>query len=99
MTEPLQATVETESPGGIVRDLGDLPTGAILREEDLARIFRRHPVSIKRAVERGELPPPVRMLGKPRWTAGAILAHLEARLEAAQREAEKNALRISRLSP
>ena len=45
-----------ESPG-IVKDLGSLPPGSIVPEEALARMFGRHPVSIKRAVERGELPP------------------------------------------
>ena len=91
--------VEKGSPGGIVKDLGELPSGAIVREEDLARIFNKHPVSIKRAVERGELPRPVRLFGKPCWTAAAILGHVEARLEAAKREAEKEAKRFSQLSP
>ena len=78
---------------------GELPPGAILEEEAVARMFNRHPASVKRAVERGELPPPVRLFGKPAWTAGAILAHMDARLAAAKREAEREAARISRLSP
>ena len=41
--------------------------------------------TIKRAVERGELPRPVRLMGKNTWTAGAIVRHLEARLEAEAR--------------
>ena len=92
-------TPEEGTPGGIVKDLGELPPGAILEEEAVARIFRRHAVSVKRAVERGELPPPVRMFGKPCWTAGVILAHVEARLKAATREAERERARISRFSP
>ena len=96
--EAMTRTVETGSAGGIVRELGDLPPGAILEEEAVARMFGRHAASVKRAVERGELPPPVRMFGKPCWTAGAILAHVEARLEAAKREADKDAARIARLS-
>ena len=102
MNEEQQAATQTaadESPGGIVKALGELPAGAILTEEDLARMFSRHPVSIRRAVERGELPPAVRLVGKPRWTAGAILAHVEGRLEAARREAERDSARISRHSP
>ena len=82
-----------------MKTLGELPPGAILEEEAVARIFGRHSVSVKRAVERGELPPPVRLFGKPSWTAGAILAHLNARLEAAKREAEKEAARFARMSP
>ena len=88
-----------ESPAGIVKDLGDLPPGTILEEAAMARIFRRCATSIKRAVERGELPPPVRMFGKPCWTAGAILTHMEARLEAAKREAEREATRLAKNSP
>ena len=97
--EAIPRTLEAGHPGGIVKDLGELPPGAILEEEAVARMFGRHAVSVKRAVERGELPPPVRMFGKPCWTAGAILTHVEARLEAAKREGEKDAARIARLSP
>ena len=97
--EAVTQTPEEQAPAGVVRELGELPPGAILEEEAVARIFGRHSVSVKRAVERGELPPPVRLFGKPTWTAGAILAYQEARLEAAKRKAEKEAARISRLSP
>ena len=97
--EAMTETVEVGSSGGIVRELGELPPGAIVEEDALAKMFGRHAVSVKRAVERGELPPPVRMFGKPCWTAGAILAHIEARLEDAKREAEREAARIARLSP
>ena len=90
---------ETPDPPGIVRELGELPPGAILQEQALAGMFQRDPVSIKRAVGRGELPVPVRMFGKPTWTAGAILAHIEARLETAKEEAAKDAARIAKLRP
>ncbi|MCK6473801.1 MAG: helix-turn-helix domain-containing protein [Planctomycetes bacterium] len=60
----------------------------VVTEEDLARALGRHPVTIKRAVERGELPPPVRLMGKPTWTGAAILKHLESRLEQAQESAD-----------
>ena len=97
--EAVTQTAEEETPGGIVKDLGELPPETILTEEDLARMFNRHPVSIKRAVARGELPPSVRMFGKPCWKVGVILDHIGARLEAAKRDAEKERARISRLSP
>jgi len=98
--EAVTQTAEEQTPGGIVKALGELPPGAIIEEAALARIFGGcHSVTIKRAVERGELPPSVRMFGKPCWTAGAILAHVEARLEAAKRERDKDRARISRLSP
>lgn len=84
---------------GIWRELGDLPPGAIISESALARIFHGHSVSIKRAVQRGELPPPTRLLGQPVWTAGAIIRHLEQRLEAAGEEAERDARRFEELRP
>ena len=93
------AVPDQQTPDGMVKELGELSPGTILEEEAVARIFGRHSVSVKRAVTRGELPPPVRLFGKPSWTAGAILAHLKARLEAAQREVEKEAARLAGHSP
>jgi len=85
--------------GGIVEALGNMPRESIITEEALAGIFNRHPVSIKRAVSRGELPPSTRLLGKPVWTAGTILDHITGRLDAAKQEAEKINRKISQLSP
>lgn len=65
----------------------------------LARIFKRCSTSVKRAVERGELPPPIRLFGAPTWTAGALLQHLEKRLEAAATEADQMQRKIRQLSP
>jgi len=58
------------SQPGIVKELGELGPGAVITEAALARMMDRHPASIKRAVNRGELPPPYRLLGGPVWTAG-----------------------------
>ena len=85
-------------PNGVVRELGDLPSGAIIEKEALARMFHCHRVSVERAVERGELPPPTRLFGKPRWTVKAILDHVSKRLDAAQREREKTAAKFFKLS-
>jgi hypothetical protein len=82
----------------IVKGLGDLPEGAIVTETGLAEMLGRHPVSVKRAVKRGEFPPPVRLLGQPVWTAGTLVRHLEGRLEAARKELEKEKMRLARHS-
>jgi hypothetical protein len=79
----------------IIRQLAELPPDTVLSEEALARMFGRHPVSIKRAVSRGELPPSIRLFGKATWTARAVLGHLNNRLEAARKETEQLARRIS----
>jgi len=82
----------------IVRELGDLPPDAVVSEAALAKIFDRHRVSIKRAVERGELPPSIRLFGEPVWTVRALREHLSKRLEAAKKEAEQLQRRISQMS-
>ena len=90
---------EADALPGVVRELGELGPGAIITEAALARMLGRHQVTLKRAVKRGELPPPVRLLGGPVWTAGAIVAHLEQRLADAAKDAERDARRISALRP
>jgi hypothetical protein len=93
MTENTQ----TESDG-IIAALAELPPDALIDEAGLMRIFGRCAKSIKRAVTRNELPRPVRLFGKPTWTAGAILSHLNSRLDEAKKDAERLAKRISQLS-
>ena len=84
---------------GVIAALGELPPGAILYEKGLAELFSRHPTSIKRAVQRGELPPPVRMFGANAWTAGALIQHIEKRLDFAARKQEKFNDKVRQLSP
>jgi hypothetical protein len=83
----------------IIRELGELPPGAIITEEGLAKIFGRHQVSIKRAVQRGELPPSVRLFGVQVWTVAAIQQHLKNRLETALKESEQNTTKFMKLRP
>ncbi len=83
---------------GIIAALAELPADAIVDEAGLARVFHRHPVSIKRAIRRGELPAGVRLFGKQTWTAKAVLDHLNRRLEEAKKDAERLQRRISQLS-
>lgn len=73
---------------GIVAELGKLGPGAVLFEEGFARLIGKHPISLKRAVKRGEIPPPVHWMGKPAWTVGAIIRHLDERLATAAQEAK-----------
>jgi len=88
----LPETLELAGPG-IYRDLGTLPPATVITESGLAEIMGKTcRESIKRAVERGELPRPVRIMGKNCWTCRAIVQHLEDRLAS---EARK----IARLRP
>ena len=70
----------------------------IVTGRHLANLLGKHPVSVKRAVGRGELPRPVRMFGENCWTAQVLREHLAKRLEQARREAERTERRISSLA-
>ena len=97
---PISNAVEakTDSALDVCRELGDLPAGALVTEAGLAKMLHKHPESIRRAVERGELPRPARLMGKPTWTVGAIVRHIEARLNAEAKEADRFKRKVSSLS-
>lgn len=99
MNEAPENKVEIEVSLGIVKELGELPPGTIVEEYALAGMFCRCSTSVKRAVDRGELPQPVRMFGKSCWTVKSILDHIDKRLRAAQQEAEDEMKRIAQFSP
>jgi predicted DNA-binding transcriptional regulator AlpA len=91
-------------------DTDDLPEGltklggeTILFQVDLVRIFGRNDTTIWRAVERGELPPPIKLFGKNAWTPRSITRHLEKALSCAadERDRERDELkqRIAQLKP
>ena len=84
---------------GIIMELGALTPTTIITEEGVARLFRRHVVSVKRAVQRGELPPPCRLFGVNVWTVGVFVRHIEHRLDQAAKETERDTDRIKALSP
>ena len=90
-------TESTNKDFEIVRALGDLPADSVITEDGLAKMFDRHGVSVRRAVERGELPPSIRMFGKPVWTIRVLREHMARRLEQAQKEADRLNQRINQL--
>jgi hypothetical protein len=83
---------------GVIAVLGELKPSAIITEEGVARVFNRHVASVKRAVQRGELPPPTRLFGQNVWTVGALIRHIETRLDQAAKDAERTVHRIATLS-
>ena len=90
---------ETGDLPGVIRVLGELGPGAVVTEGGMARLFQRHPASVRRAVRRGELPPPMRLFGSVAWTVGSLTRFFEARLAEAEKEAIRTAQSITRLSP
>ena len=84
---------------GIYHSLATLPPNAPLTEAALANLLGKSRRSITRAVERGELPPPVRLLGQPTWLARTITAHLAQRLQTEKRKADHEAKRLAVYRP
>lgn len=82
---------------GVIPELGQMEPDTILYERGLADIFGCCTQTIKRSVARGDLPPSVRMNGKPCWTVRSILEHIDERLKAAKRKAEAEAARLARM--
>jgi hypothetical protein len=93
--EPQDAASDME----IMTVLAVLPPQALISEHELARLFRRHVTSVKRAIQRHELPPPVPLFGANIWTVAAILEHISARLEAERKAAAQTAARVQHLRP
>lgn len=79
-------------PAGVFLGLAGLPDDAWLTEAALAALLGRCVRTIKNAVRRRELPRPVRTLGKPQWTAGALKQHMNARLDAERRKQERHGI-------
>jgi len=83
----------------IIRAFGELAPETIITEEGLGKIFHRHPQSVKRAVERGELPQPCKIFGAPTWTVGVLVRHIEQRLAEAATEAKRQEAKVTQLRP
>jgi hypothetical protein len=88
---------QTQKDFEIVQAIGEMPPDTIVTEDGLAKLFCRHPVSIRRSVQRGELPAAIRLMGKPVWTVRAIREHLAGRLDQAKIAREKLEQKINRL--
>ena len=88
---------KSESKVGVVLDLANLPPDALIDRAALARMLARCEASIDRAVKRGEIPKPVKFMGKKTWTAKVIQDHFVKRLALAAQEQERAAQDRERL--
>jgi hypothetical protein len=95
----IENLAEGNSLLGVIAVLGELKPAAIITEEGVARVFNRHVASVKRAVQRGELPPPTRLFGQNVWTVGTLIRHIETRLDQAAKDVKRTAQKIATLSP
>ena len=87
-----------EDECGLLRLFGNLPDKMVITENILSKIFERNPITIKRAVSRGELPPSVKILGEQSWIVGNIREHLAKRMDEAKRKQVALYERIASLS-
>ena len=84
---------------GILTALAELPHDTLLTVNALARLLGRCEKTIARAVNRGELPPPIRFLGKRQWVVGTILEHLRGMQETAIRQSKDDRRKLARHDP
>lgn len=81
----------------VMTALATHPSGTLVTKEALAQMWNKAQISIDRAIERGELPPPVKMFGKLTWTVDHILQWIDDRLKQAAKEREEQLQKLQRL--
>ena len=100
LTAPdVENLADADSLPGVIAELGNLGSGAVVTQEGISRLFGRCETSVKRAIQRGELPAPTRLFGQNTWTVGALIRHIEERLAHAAREDQELKQKVRRLSP
>ena len=86
-------------PGLLVYELARLPEKTIMDESRLASIFQITPRTLRRMVQRAELPPPISLGGRSVWLSDRVLSYLNTAAELAEKEALSEFKRISKYSP
>lgn len=85
---------EYNVPGIIIR-LTELPRDALLDEKAMTRTFAvRSTRTVKRMVNRHELPPPILLASKRYWKAGAVLDWINESIERVEKDARHQAQRL-----
>ena len=88
-TEAAMPAATAHELPGVFAVIGTLPAAALVSEEGLAVALGVNKRTIRRMVQRGELPPGVPFAGRTTWLAGKIIAHFGQRAERAARDAER----------
>jgi predicted ATPase len=78
--------------------LNTMATETMISEAELARIINRNPKSIKRAIDRQELPPPGRWFGRNVWTVGSIRRHIEAAIDQGRQDVGSATQKVAKLA-
>jgi len=69
--------------------LGSYKPEDVISEQTLCKLLDRCRVSIRRMVNKGELPAPTKLSGRRCWTVATLTAFFQVRLEQARREQER----------
>ena len=88
---------ETTEAGMMIDELAQLHERTIINQGQLARILGFNPRTISRLVDRGELPPGVKLGNHEVWLAGRVLDHLQTRVDARARAAERKQAKIAQI--
>lgn len=90
---------ETNASGlpQVIQQLGYYPPNTLISEQGLARLFHRHVSSVRRAVQRDDLPPPIRIFTEDYWTVQSLTQHFAERLDTAKQKAAKLRARVAQL--
>jgi len=70
----------------IIHELAELPPGSLLDEKALATVLRINERTIRRMVERSELPPPVTFGNRRLWLVKKVVEHFSSRADEASAE-------------
>jgi len=89
---------QVNETGFCVDELARLPERALIDEGRLAGALDVNPRTIRRMIDRGELPPPAQLGNRKVWMPGRVLDHIAARLDDAEKEAAAEALRLQKYS-
>jgi len=83
---------------GIFTFLDDYGSYTIITENALAKVFGCHPITIKRRIKRGELPPSCQFMGKACWTVKTLRQHIDELLLSQAVEFAGEKKRISKIA-
>lgn len=84
-----EAGEDTAGAPGVYEVLARLPRQALLDEGAMARAFGVNGRTIRRMVNRHELPPPLKRAGRALWFAGRVLDWLEEEAEQLAKDANR----------
>lgn len=76
-----------------------LPADTPLSRETMAGLFGVGQRALGRMVQRGELPPAIKVGGRNLWMAGVLREHLHRRAEEAAKQAEERRAMKKRIMP